>query len=174
MSGPKSCLLAAGFFVLFGVGSIAAAKVFLDGRNAEIIAATKRLSEVIDRAGEAPGAEAVRTAGCEQVAVLTPADLQSLARDLAGGSARKKAKAPADAAERVPDETVVVCATTSNQPPGCADVARTYAGATSPAGPFLVTVQHPQGERCAERFDAAAAPLGSTTSPNVPLLIDPK
>ena len=176
VSGPRSCLIAGGAFLLFGLGSIAAAKLLIEDRNAEIIEAAGRLSQVIEAAGRAPGAAQLEAVGCEQRAVFTPADLKALARDLAAGRQQRQTKgaSSADVEARVPEETVVVCATASNQPPTCAEVARAYAGAAPPAGTFVVTVQHPEGGRCAERFDAAAGPLGTTTTPNVPLLIDPK
>lgn len=173
VSGPKSCLIAAGVSLLLGFGSIVAAKIFIERRNADIIAAAEDLAATIDRAASAPGAASLRPGVCQESAVLTPADLQSIARPLAASGVRNR-KAPAEVEQAVPPENVVVCATKSNEPPACEAVARAYASAAAPAAPFTVTVQHPSGERCAERFDAAAAPLGSTASPNVPLLIDPR
>lgn len=174
VSGPKSCLLAAGVSLFLGFGSILAAKLFIEGRNAEIIAAAEALASTIDRAAKAPGAAELHPIGCQEAAVLTPTDLQSIAQPLAASRGASRKGAPAGVDLSVPQDTVVVCATKSNEPPTCGKVAEAYAAAVAPTAPFAVTVQHPAGERCAERFDRAAAPLGSAASPNVPLLIDPR
>lgn len=172
--GPKGCLIAAAITSVLGFGSIAAAKWMVERRNAEVINAAGELTALIERAAKAPGAAALTSVGCEEAIVLTVDDLKSIAQPLADSRAAKRSGPPKSIDLRTGEDPVVVCATSAESAPQCIDVARTYAAEAHPAAAYIVTVQSPKGERCAERFDVAGASLGTVTSPNVPLLVQPR
>jgi len=174
VSGPKSCLIALVAASLLGFGSIVAAKFFIEQRNAEVLSAAQELGGLLERGSKAPGAVELGAALCEEAVILTPDDLRAIAQPLADQRAQRRTGPPPGVSLEVPKDTVVICATRSEATPACAAIAGAYAAATQPGAPFITTVQSPDGTRCAERFDAAAAPMGSVPSPNVPLLVQPR
>jgi hypothetical protein len=173
VSGPKSCLIALGIGSLLGFGSIVAAKFFIERRNADVLAAAQELGGLLERGSKAPGASELAAIGCEEAVVLTPAELRAIAQPLADTRAQSRTGPPKGVSLEVPRDTVVICATRSDAPPTCATIASAYAAAAKPADPFITTAQNPGGTQCSERYDGAAAPMGSVPSPNVPLLVQP-
>jgi hypothetical protein len=172
--GPKSCVLAALITGVLGFGSIGLAKWMVERRNADLIGATKEFTELIERAGTAPGAAALAADGCEEAIVLGVDDLKKIAQPLADARASQRSKTPQSIDLRTGEDPVVVCATKAELTPDCAKVASTYTKSASPKAPYVVTVQSPKGESCSERFDAAGSSLGTVKNPNVPMLVQPR
>jgi len=170
VAGPKSCMLAIAISAVLGLGSMAVSKLMFDNRNASVLAASDVLGSELARAEAAPGASALRAAGCLAAGAFTPQAIASVAQQLEDENARKKRR-PAERVE-LGTETIVYCAKTG-EPIACDALAKRYVSVASPGATFVVTSRTRAGETCAERFDANAAPLGSAPSPNLPMLLPP-
>jgi hypothetical protein len=169
--GPKSCLLMVLLTSLLGFGGIGLGWYLFQRKNAAVLSSAEDLAAILARAPEAPGADAVRALGCDEAGAIDTADLVRIAQHLEAEEAKKKGRAtrPVDLGVR---DTVVYCARRAAEgSPTCEEAARGYAGTAKPVAPFVVTVRAGESELCAARFSAAAAPLGSAPSPNLPPLL---
>ena len=171
VSGPKSCLIAIGISLVLGLGSMAVSKLMFDKRNASVLAASDVLGRELSLAEARPGVAELLADGCEAAGALTPTAIGSVAQQLENEDARKKGEVPRQIV--LGDEVIVFCARGSDALP-CAAHAKRYAAAAAPTQAFVVTSRTRAGEACAERFAPDASPLGSATSPNLPLLLPPK
>ena len=106
----------------------------------------------------APGAEELRAAGCDQALILDPTVFLRMA---AGFSESMADLDDPEIAEKFP-ETMIVCNTTSNTSITCADVATTYLAAVGPiTGEFMAQVASGGADPCQEIYDGSGTLLGT-------------
>jgi hypothetical protein len=128
-------------------------------RGQKVIGVVQEGISMARDAAAAPGTDALRAAGCSQAMVMSSMRIFDLVDEIATN------QDPADKNERK-DQTYILCRfnAAEGEGPGCADMARVYAGAVPEPPPRLaVIVQSTRGGRA--RCQGVYAPDGSFIEP---------
>lgn len=114
---------------------------------------------------DAPGAEDLRAAGCDEAMVMDSAIFLDMAEGLAEMFGEESVGSEArEEMEGIPS-SFVVCTFSGTAQLGCEDVARIYREATGPVEPFVAQVSRAgHREVCQEVFGADGGSLGDLES----------
>ncbi len=147
VSGCMLAVIIVGSLVL--LGTIAVVTVVVLALRTPEGAASVELVKTAMAAQKGPGADALRTYGCQSVGVLPVAALNDIA-------------ARADAGPVIPD--VATAMVTCFSPPAdraCDAMAAAYVAAERPSGPIRFAIVDGEVERCAGYYDAAGRAMAT-------------
>lgn len=172
VDGRKGCLLALVGSVVLGGASIGLSYYLLQLRNAPVLEATKELADIMNAAQAAPGASALRDAGCDGAGVFELPALETIAQRLEDARAKKE-KRPTRPIDLGSEHRVVACTMKRQGSPTCEELAKRYVADAKPKGTFTVDIVNLNGEVCAEEYLESGERVGPTKSPNLPPLVTP-
>lgn len=115
--------------------------------------------ESIVASRDAPGAEELRGAGCDEAMVMEPQVFAKMAEGLAGALGQQSPFEQSDALDEMPG-LFVVCTVTGSSGMTCAEAARVFREATGWDQPFMAQVARGGEEPCQEVYDGQGNLVG--------------